>query len=62
MKRIVRNISSRGGKLSYRNLLRFSGIRQDDLKVVLETMIARGDVSVEKGPKGGDVFTLKAAL
>ena len=62
MKRIVRHISSRGGRLSYRNLLRFSSIKKDDLKVVLETMIARGDVVVEKGPKGGDVFALKAAL
>lgn len=59
MKRIVRHISSRGGRLSYRNLLRFTSIKKDDLKVVLETMLARGDVVVEKGPKGGDVFALK---
>ena len=56
MKRVMQRIVSRGGYLSYRNILRFVSMEKDELKRVLETLIARGDLRVEKGPKGGDVF------
>ena len=31
-------------------------MEKDELKRVLETLIARGDLRVEKGARGGDVF------
>ena len=31
-------------------------MEKDELKRVLETLIARDDLRVEKDPKGGDVF------
>ena len=56
MKRIKQKVSAKNGRLSYRNLLRSISMEKDELKRVLETLIARGDLRVEKGPKGGDVF------
>ena len=56
MKRVMQRISAKGGSLSYRNILRFVSMEKEELKRVLETLIARGDLRVEKGPKGGDVF------
>ena len=58
MKRVMQRISAKGGSLSYRNILRFVRVEKDELKRVLETLIARGDLRVEKGPKGGDVFVM----
>lgn len=55
-KRVMQHIRKKGGTLSYRGLLRNISIRKDDLKTVLETMVARGEIRVEKGPKGGEVF------
>ena len=60
MKRAIEKITVKGrGRLSYRNLLRFMGTDKDELKRVLETLIARGDIAVEKGKCGGDVFILQ---
>jgi hypothetical protein len=56
MKRVMQRITAKGGSLSYRNLLRFVRMEKDELKRVLETLIARGDLRVEKGARGGDVF------
>lgn len=56
MKRVMQKVSAKSGRLSYRNLLRSISMEKDELKRVLETLIARGDLRVEKGPKGGDVF------
>lgn len=56
MKRVIQRITARGGSLSYRNILRFVRMEKDELKRVLETLIARGDLRVEKGARGGDVF------
>ena len=47
------------GSLSYRNILRFVRMEKDELKRVLETLIARGDLRVEKGARGGDVFSVQ---
>lgn len=58
-KRVLQNVRRHKGRLSYRNLLRVMRLRREDLKSVLETMLARGDLNVEKGPKGGDVFVAK---
>ena len=56
MKRVMQRITAKGGSLSYRNILRFVRMEKDELKRVLETLIARGDLRVEKGARGGDVF------
>ena len=56
MKRVMQRITAKGGSLSYRNILRFVRVEKDELKRVLETLIARGDLRVEHGPKGGEVF------
>ncbi len=56
MKRVMQRITAKGGRLSYRNILRFVRMEKDELKRVLETLIARGDLRVEKGARGGDVF------
>jgi hypothetical protein len=56
MKRVMQKVSAKDGRLTYRNLLRSISMEKDELKRVLETLIARGDLRVEKGPKGGDVF------
>lgn len=56
MKRVMQKVSTKGGRLSYRNLLRSISMEKDELKRVLETLIARGDLRVEKSSKGGDVF------
>ena len=56
MKRVMQRIAAKGGSLSYRNILRYVSMDKDELKRVLETLIARGDLRVEKGPRGGDVF------
>ena len=58
-KRVLQNVRRHKGRLSYRNLLRVMRLRREDLKSVLETMLARGDLNVEKGPQGGDVFVAK---
>lgn len=58
-KRVLQNLRRHEGRLSYRNLLRAMRLKREDLKSVLETMLARGDLRVEKGPKGGDVFVVK---
>lgn len=56
MKRVMQKVSAKSGRLSYRNLLRSISMEKDELKRVLETLIARGDLRVEKSSKGGDVF------
>ena len=56
MKRVMQRITAKGGSLSYRNILRFVSMEKEELKRVLETLIARGDLRVEHGPKGGDIF------
>ena len=56
MKRVMQRIAAKGGSLSYRNILRYVRMEKDELKRVLETLIARGDLRVEKGARGGDVF------
>ena len=58
MKRVMQRITAKGGSLSYRNILRFVRMEKDELKRVLETLIARGDLRVEKGARGGDVFSV----
>ena len=58
MKRVMQRITAKGGSLSYRNILRFVRMEKDELKRVLETLIARGDLHVEKGARGGDVFSV----
>ena len=58
MKRVMQKVSAKSGRLSYRNLLRSISMEKDELKRVLETLIARGDLRVEKSSKGGDVFVL----
>jgi hypothetical protein len=52
----MQRITAKGGSLSYRNILRFVSMEKEELKRVLETLIARGDLRVEHGPKGGDIF------
>ena len=58
-KRVLQNLRRHDGRLSYCRLLRAMRLKKEDLKVVLETMLLRGDLNVEKGPKGGDVFVMK---
>ena len=58
MKRVMQRITAKGGSLSYRNILRFVSMEKEELKRVLETLIARGDLRVEKGARGGDVFSV----
>ena len=56
MKRVMQRVVTKGGSLPYRNILRFVRMEKDELKRVLETLIARGDLRVVKGSRGGDVF------
>ena len=58
MKRVMQRIEAKGGSLSYRNILRYVSMDKDELKRVLETLIARGDLRVEHGPKGGDIIVM----
>ena len=59
MKRVLQKITIKGGgRLSYRQLLRSISIEKDELKRVLATLIERGDIHVEQGQKGGEVFVM----
>ena len=54
MKRVMQKMSAKDG--------RSTCMEKDELKRVLETLITRGDLRVEKGPKGGDVFVAGLAF
>ena len=60
MKKIMQKVMVKGkGRLPYRGILRSTGMAKDELKRVLETLVARGDLVVEHGRCGGEIFVMR---
>lgn len=59
MKKVKQKILVKGGgKLSYRALLQSVHMSKDELQRIIDTMLARGDIEMSHGPKGGLVYSV----
>ena len=57
-KKVIQRLKEKGGRLSYRDILRSISMEKEEMKKLLETLLTRGDILQESGPKGGVVFVL----